>query len=96
MSPKAAPRSYRLFEIDRAAGRPAMRVVFLDIGALGAGERAVIDRFCDGLVACDVAVSGRIGEVVAERRHNPFAADGGVTVTVGLVAERIRFLEAGP
>jgi len=89
----AAPKRVRLVGPPAVDGRRAF--VPLELSSLGSDALTIIIDHC-GVVACDVTVSGSVGEVEAERVTNPFSAAGVLSMMIGMVAEAARFHEMRP
>jgi hypothetical protein len=89
----AAPKRIRIVGPPAADGRRAF--VPLELSSLDGDTLTIIVNHC-GVVACDVTVSGQVGEVEAERVTNPFSAAGVLSMMIGMVAEDARFHEIKP
>lgn len=95
-SPKAAPRTFRLYTKGEGAKDVVLTLIPMDVSHLPDRQRKFIDRHCGNAFACDATVYGRIGEVEAERQVNLFSFTGAMTTKIGLVGDYIRFHELRP
>lgn len=95
-SPKAAPKTFRLYIKGEGKKSDGLKLIPLDVSHLPDTQRDFINRHCGNAFACDATVYGRIGEVKAERQINLFSFTGSMTTAIGLVGDYIRFHELRP